>query len=332
MQRLPWNDGGVQRFVLVPDTDAEKSEMTQSLESLGVFNGMDFVGDGIIGRLAFPVELNWASDGALPVTVTVDQDASRPVWFWLVEHGAPSPARFAWWGSNRDRERAVPWEPVGSVEPDESTATKLIKWILDQGIAGVPPLSSAEHLAQEYKIDQSYANDDERVDSLINWETSKNFTSGFITGLGGVIVMPVSMSAALGASWLIQARMAGAIARLYGHSLQEDRVRTLMLLSLAGDSAKEVLKRFGIVFGQKLSEQVIRQIPGRLLIEINKGIGFRLLAKSGEKSLVVLSKLVPVVGGFVGGTFDAVACRAVGRVAKDLFRAPDPAEPYENGA
>lgn len=206
-----------------------------------------------------------------------------------------------------------------TIEPNDSNAIKLVKWIAKKGLEGVPPLSSADDLALEYKIDQGYENDDERVDSLINWETSKNFTSGFISGLGGVITMPVSVPSALGASWVIQARMAGAIAHIYGHSIHEDRVRTLILLSLLGDAGKEVVKSAGIKFGQKLTEKAISQISGKALTEINKKVGFRLITKAGEKGVVNLTKFVPVVGGVVGGTLDAVACRAVGRTAKNLF-------------
>ena len=210
-------------------------------------------------------------------------------------------------------------EPIDSNEPSESNAIKLVKWIISMAIEGVPPLSSAKDLAIEYKIDQGYENDDERVDSLINWETTKNFTSGFLTGLGGVITLPVSVPSALGASWLIQARMAGAIAHIYGHSLSEDRVRTLVLLSLLGDTAKEVVKTAGVKVGQKLTERAISKISGKTLIEINKIVGFRLITKAGEKGVINLTKFVPVVGGVVGGALDAVTCRAVGRTAKNLF-------------
>jgi len=205
------------------------------------------------------------------------------------------------------------------IEPTDSGAMKIVKWVASKGISGIPPLSSATDLALEYKIDEGYENDDERVDSLINWETTKNFTSGFITGLGGVVTMPVSIPSAFGASWVIQARMSGAIAHLYGHDLEEDRVRTFVLLSLLGDAGKEVVKSAGIKFGRKLTEAVIKKVSGKSLIEINKRIGFRLITKAGETGVVNLTKFVPVVGGVVGGTFDALACRAVGRTAKSLF-------------
>jgi uncharacterized protein (DUF697 family) len=205
------------------------------------------------------------------------------------------------------------------LEPTDSNAMKIVKWIAAKGISGVPPLSSATDLALEYKIDQGYENDDERVDSIINWETSKNFTSGFIAGLGGIVTMPVTIPSAFGASWVIQARMSGAIAHLYGHDLEEDRVRTFVLLSLLGDAGKDVVKSAGIKVGRKLTEAAIHKVSGKTLIEINKRIGFRLMTKAGQTGIVNLTKLVPVVSGVVGGTFDALACRAVGRTAKNLF-------------
>lgn len=202
---------------------------------------------------------------------------------------------------------------------NESKAVDLIRRILDQGIDGVPPLSSAGDLAQEYLIDESYENHDERVNSLIRWEAAKNFTSGFLTGLGGVITLPVTVPASLGASWIIQARMCGAIAAIYGHKLNEDRVRTLVLLAILGDSGKEILKDVGITLGKRLTTAVIDRIPGKILIEINKRMGFRLLTKAGQTGLINLTKMVPLVGGPVGGSFDATMCVTVGKTAKAVF-------------
>ena len=204
--------------------------------------------------------------------------------------------------------------------PTSAQATRLTSFLLERGLGGVPPLSSAYDLADEYLIDHGYEDHDQRADALVNWETTKNFTTGFITGLAGVISLPLSIPSALAASWLLQARMAGAIARIYGHDLQADRVRTMILLSLAGDVAKEAMKGTGIPLGNKLTERAVHQVPGRALVEINKRIGVRLLTKAGERSFVNLSKAVPLLGGVVGGSFDAIVCRAVGRTAKSLFR------------
>jgi uncharacterized protein (DUF697 family) len=208
----------------------------------------------------------------------------------------------------------------GSAQWIDSKVLQLVNKILDQAIDGVAPLSSASDLAQEYRIDTSYNCDDERVAALIHWETSKNFTSGFLTGLGGVITLPVAVPAALGASWIIQGRMCGAIAAIYGHDLNEDRVKTLVLLALTGDAAMGIIKDAGINIGKRLTLGAIDRLPGRLLIELNKRVGFRLLTKAGEKGIINLTKMVPIVGGIIGGSFDAAICVGVGETAKMLFR------------
>ncbi|MFN5980296.1 MAG: hypothetical protein ACK45W_13510, partial [Pseudanabaena sp.] len=60
------------------------------------------------------------------------------------------------------------------------------------------------------------------------------------------------------------------------------------------------------LIGTKVCQNLIKRIPGRVLIEINKKIGFRLITKAGEKGVVNVMKMLPLVGGVVGGTFDGI--------------------------
>ena len=203
---------------------------------------------------------------------------------------------------------------------ENSKALQLVQYLSEKAINGVGPLSSAESLAQEYLIDKSYKDDDARVKSLINWEISKNFTTGFITGLGGLITLPVTIPASLGASWIIQARMTAAIAKIYGHDITEDRVKTMILLTLVGQSIEEVVKVAGVDFGKKLTLAAINKLPGSVCKKINTWVGFRLLTKAGEKGVINLTKLVPVVGGIVGGLVDVASCKIIAKVAITNFR------------
>lgn len=208
--------------------------------------------------------------------------------------------------------------------PPDDYAVQLVKWLTEKSIGGVPPLSSAECLAQEYLIDQSYPDDEERIDGLINWETTKNFTSGFVTGLGGLITLPIAIPTAFGASWIIQARMVAAIAKIRGYDIHSHKVQTFVMVTLVGDAMKDILKNAGIQIGQRLTRSLLNQIPGKLLIEINKQVGFRLITKAGSTGAINLMKGIPLVGGVVGGTVDAYACRYVGKKAKDLFYPNEP--------
>lgn len=205
---------------------------------------------------------------------------------------------------------------------DENRALTLVKWVSNQAINGVRPLSSAHDLADEYLLDDGYQSNHSRVEALINGGTGKNFTSGFLTGLGGLLVLPIALPAAFAASWVIQARMAAAIARIYGHDIHSDRVRTFIMVSLVGDSIKDVVKASGIAITRGFGKSLLEKIPGRVLIDINKRVGFRLLTKAGEKGAVNLVKGIPFFGGLIGGTFDAAACRIVGHNARKLFSRP----------
>jgi uncharacterized protein (DUF697 family) len=207
-------------------------------------------------------------------------------------------------------------------DPGDASAGKLATYLLEQGIRGLGPLSSAESLAAEYLGDDKYRDDGARVAALIKWETAKNFTTGFLTGLGGFITLPVAVPAALAASWVVQARMAAAIARIYGHDLESERVRTKILLSLAGDVARDAMKDLGLKVGDKLTQRAVEQIPGRLLVEVNKRMAAKLAAQVGQRVVLRFPRAVPVFGGVVGGSLDAIVCRKVGATAKTLFRPP----------
>jgi hypothetical protein len=76
----------------------------------------------------------------------------------------------------------------------------------------------------------------------------------------------------------------------------------------------------GLDVGDRLTQRAVEQIPGRALVEVNKRIGLKLLARAGGRGVAQFPKAIPVVGGVVGGAFDAVVCRMVGRTAKVLFR------------
>jgi hypothetical protein len=213
---------------------------------------------------------------------------------------------------------------LDAVEGTAPTAAhRLASYLLDKGIDGVGPLSGAAGLAATYLEDVSYASNDARVAALIRREMARNFTTGFVTGLGGVLTLPVSVPGALAASWVLQARMAAAIARIYGHDPAASRTRTAILLSLAGDVAKGALEGLPLTFGTRLTQRALDQVPGRALVEINKRIGARLLVRAGSRRIASFPRLVPFIGGLVGGTMDAMVCRVVGQTARRLLHRPD---------
>ena len=212
----------------------------------------------------------------------------------------------------------------------EEQVTRLLDWAYDTAISGPPPFDSAEVMANDYTDDDGFLVD--QVDSLIRWQVTKAATSGFVSGLGGLITLPIAVPANLGVVIVIQLRMIAANAIMGGYDVKDDRVKTFAYACLAGNGAKEIVRDAGISFGQKLALSGIRRIPGAVLTKINQAVGFRLLTKFGEKGVVNLGKAIPLVGGLIGGTIEGVSTNTVGNVAREIFIETAPSPDPDSGA
>lgn len=201
---------------------------------------------------------------------------------------------------------------------NESNIGKLLDWTYAKTIDGLPGTDTAYKLAEGYLAKNESV--DKAIDSLVRWQTTKCATSGFVTGLGGVITLPVAVPANIASVIYVQMRMIASIAHMRGYDLNDDQVRTFVYACLTGQSAAEVVKATGIKVGVKVGESQIRRIPGTVLIKINQKVGFRLITKFGEKGVINLGKMVPLLGGVIGGSFDAATTRTIAVAAKKSFQ------------
>lgn len=192
-----------------------------------------------------------------------------------------------------------------------------LDWAYDKAVGGIPGLDSAQELAECYMKNGSCKTS--QANSLIRWQNTKAGTSGFLTGLGGIITMPVTIPANIASVMYVQLRMISAIAHIGEHDIRDDRIKTMAYACLTGNAAKDILKDAGIVIGRKLTENAIKSISGKTITKINQAVGFRLFTKFGEKGVINLGKAVPLLGGIVGATFDSVTTNIVGNVARDAF-------------
>lgn len=162
---------------------------------------------------------------------------------------------------------------------------------------------------------------DELAKKVLNRKSVKNGFVGAVTGLGGLITLPVSIPADLICSWRIQASMAFSIAYIYGHTNDTTDLKTDLYLIMAGDSAKEALKRFGIEVSKGITKKAVNKYITRdVMVKIWKVVGQKIITKAGEKSLTSFMKLVPLVGAPVGFAFDWTATQAVGNLAIKYYR------------
>ena len=199
----------------------------------------------------------------------------------------------------------------------ESKIMDVLNWSYDKAVQGVAGLDSAYDLADDYLKQEGSLH--AQANSLIRWQNTKAGTSGFLTGLGGIITLPVAIPANVASVMYVQIRMIAAIAHMGGYNLNDDRVKSLVFLCLTGNADKDILKDVGIVVGKKLAENAIKNISGKTIVAINKKVGFRLLTKFGEKGVINLGKAIPLLGGVVGATFDSVSTNTVGNIARNTF-------------
>ena len=132
--------------------------------------------------------------------------------------------------------------------------------IYNKAIDGIPGVSkpidtfSAEYLTK-------YPNEKIAARKMLDNAIIKCTTSGFLTGFGGVIVLPVTLPANITSVIYVQIRMIASVAYMAGLDVRSDVVQTLTYACLAGVSVAEVVKKAGIQIGNKMAMALVKKIP-----------------------------------------------------------------------
>ena len=141
---------------------------------------------------------------------------------------------------------------------DTSKAISILDSCYEKALNGIPLISgSVSELAKEYM--NKYPTKDSAAKALINMQIAKCGTSGFITGLGGLITIPVAVPANVSSVLYVQLRMIASIAHIGGYNPNDDEVRTLAYLCLTGSAMSDIVKGTGIKIGQKLTTNLIKR-------------------------------------------------------------------------
>lgn len=200
----------------------------------------------------------------------------------------------------------------------EEDIFKMLNACYDKVLNGIKNVSpSIENFANDYL--EKEINKEKAVKAMLKNQIMKCTTSGFITGFGGLITMPITIPANVGSVLYVQMRMIACTAYLAGYDLKSDQVQTFVYACLAGVSINEVIKQTGIKLGIKLATKTIDKIPGKVLTKINQKIGFRFITKFGQKGLINLGKLVPGIGAVVSGGLDYVETKVIADRAYKMF-------------
>ena len=209
----------------------------------------------------------------------------------------------------------------GELTPEQaekgSKMLQIMDWAFDKANGNIPGFGTSHEMAQKYL--EKYGNVSAAINHLVNWQITSASTAGFVTSLGGLATMPITLPANIAGVMAIQMRMIGAIAELGGWHENTEEKKTGMYLCLLGSQAGSALLKFSGQFAIKFATASLKKLPGTVLTKINQAVGFRLVTKFGEKGLVNIHKAIPILGGFVGGAVDAFSTYGIAQAAKALF-------------
>lgn len=206
---------------------------------------------------------------------------------------------------------------------------KMLDSLYEKTVQGLPVVSpSIGTLADSYLMRNNDV--ESAAKSFINYQITKCTTSGFLTGLGGIITLPIAIPANVSSVLYVQMRMIAGLAYMGGYDLNSDQVQTLVYACLAGVSINQVVKKAGINFGMKFGKAAVGKIPGTVLTKINQKVGFRFITKGGKTGIVNLGKMVPGLGGVISGGFDLIETKLIAKRSYRLFIEGDLADPLSS--
>ncbi len=201
---------------------------------------------------------------------------------------------------------------------DEESAGKVLDTIYRSALNGVSKVSrSVDEMVADYM--GKAKSPDEAAKALAKWQVMKCGTSGFVTGLGGLITLPVAIPANISSVMYVQMRMIACIAKMGGYDVTSDQVQTMVYMCLTGTTMSDLVKIGLIKTGTKSLEAAIKKIPGAALVKINQKIGFRFITKFGEKDIINLGKMLPLAGGVIGGGVDVASTSIIAKNAIRMF-------------
>ena len=187
---------------------------------------------------------------------------------------------------------------------------KILDSCYEKCLNGIPKVSSnVEDMANDYL--RKYETKELACQAMLKNQITKCTTSGFVTGFGGIITMPVALPTNVTSVLYVQMRMVACTAYMAGFELDSDETQTFIYACLAGVAVNGLVKQASIKFGVKFANGLIKKIPGKVLTKINQKVGFRFVTKFGTKGIVNLGKLLPGVGAVVGGGLDFVETKMI---------------------
>lgn len=195
-----------------------------------------------------------------------------------------------------------------------------VRQALARAIAGAGPLKPAAEAADALLADHD-GNVDKTVKAVIDKHVRYAGTQGFVTNIGGLVTVAVTIPANITGLALIQCRMIAIIAHLRGYDLADPRVRNAVLVCLMGQAEVDRMIKKKKLPAPPMAIATAPHHDPELDTLLSNEVAVDLISRVvGKRMAVTIGRRVPVVGGAVGMTADGYATWKLGRYAAQELR------------
>ena len=183
--------------------------------------------------------------------------------------------------------------------------TTFVREALHRAIVGVGPLPPAAKAA-DAQLKEQKGNRERAVHEVIENHVRYAGAQGFVTNIGGIVTMAVTIPANVSGLALIQCRMIAGIAHLRGYDLDDPRVRNAILTCLLGeDTVNSMIKQKKLPAPPMALATAPVNDPDLDRI-LSAEVASELITKvAGKRLAITVGRRVPIVGGVVGLSADA---------------------------
>ncbi len=199
-------------------------------------------------------------------------------------------------------------------------SSELVRELLQRAIDGAGPFRGAA-AAADAQLAESGGDHAAAIAGLIDRHVRAAGVQGFVTNLGGLVTMIVTVPANVSGLALLQGHLVAGIAHLQGYDLRDPRVRNAVAACLLGPTIVEELVRLGRLPSLPMGLATSPVHDPALFTSIAQDVTTELFGRVGGRRMATsMARRVPMLGGGIGAVGDALSTHRVGRYAERELR------------
>jgi EcsC protein family len=190
-----------------------------------------------------------------------------------------------------------------------------VREALHRAIVGVGPLPAASRAA-DAQLKEQKGDVDKAVHEVIENHVRYAAAQGFVTNIGGLVTVALTIPTNITGLALVQCRMVAGIAHLRGYDVDDPRVRNAILTTMIGEDVVNALVRKRKLPAPPMALATAPLHDPDLDAIISAEVAAELVTKvAGKRLAITVGRRIPIAGGFIGLGADAYATWKIGRYA-----------------